>query len=139
MINPRPEYQEIGEQISKLLASEHCPRNLRGMLEAYLSDLYQQTNLLKPEIVNSLFPYLMLANESFGNSAGEQQAESPKGEPVSLESQVEPNDEADDDSEISSKEISDQAWVSEDDVNAAGRMFASKQGVTGKLGPVGVI
>jgi hypothetical protein len=34
------------------------------MLEGYLSDLYKQTNLLKPEIVRSLFPYLMLASES---------------------------------------------------------------------------
>lgn len=64
MINPRPEYQEVGEHISHLLASEHCPQPLRGMLEGYLSDLYRQTNLLKPEIVRSLFPYLMSASES---------------------------------------------------------------------------
>lgn len=105
MINPRPEYQEIGEQISKLLASEHCPQTLRTLLEGYLSDLYQQTNLLKPEIVNSLFPYLMIASESSANDA----------------------------LEISAGEIAAEAKASEEAGKTADVTFVPKPGVTAKL------
>ncbi len=72
MINSRPEYQEVGEHIANLLASPHCPQNLREMLEGYLSELYRQTNLLNPEIVGTLFPYLMFASEPQDGPANRQ-------------------------------------------------------------------
>jgi len=111
MINPRPEYQEIGEQIAKLLASEHCPQSLRSLLEDYLSGLYKQANLLKPEIVNSLFPYLMIASESSANDA----------------------------LEISAGEIVAEAQASKEAGETAGVASVSKPGVTGRLMTFGII
>ncbi len=59
MFTPHPEHQEIANALATLLASSHCPQALRQQIEDYLTNFYQHVNLMNPEIVRTIYPYLL--------------------------------------------------------------------------------
>ena len=52
----------VGDTIALLLDSADCPSSIRTAIINHLSELYEQSNLMSPHIVRTLYPMLLQQN-----------------------------------------------------------------------------
>ncbi|NOT61982.1 MAG: hypothetical protein HOP19_17340 [Acidobacteria bacterium] len=52
----------VGDTLALLLDSTDCPPSIRTAIINHLSELYEQSNLMHPQIVRTLYPMLLKQN-----------------------------------------------------------------------------
>ena len=70
----------VGDTIALLLDSADCPSSIRTAIINHLSELYEQSNLMSPHIVRTLYPMLLQQN----GEAKPAEAAAPKAAPFPL-------------------------------------------------------